>query len=500
MWFVGCIVFGIFTIKLLKVGSRPNGYPPGPPTIPILGNLHQFPRKDLHLKFQESTRKYGPLVSLKMGTQTMILCGSDEVVKELMEKRSATSSLKVDMFIRTFSDNLNIAFREWVHLARKMYATRINLGGANNYIPYQEFESLHLLHKLKSEPDNFQGLVTHYATSIASAIVYGRRIPSADDSGIKTLIEVRPNFGTTALSGKLQLADWYPILRPLFHVLPKALNPIKRKVEELEEMETQMWIHHTTVARVLIDSGNPNAMNTPAAFVKAMALYPDVQAKAQEEIDRVIGSKRMPTWSDREHLPYMRAVLEENLRWLPVTLIGPPMPHALSKDESYEGYFLPAGAAIVNCIGTVNHAENRWKNPREFDPSRHQADETLNEVFGINPDTTKRPHTTFGVGRRICPGFHIAQRTLFIGMARILWAFRIQPKLDAAGKPIPIDRDAIIPALVTGPKLFQCNIEPRDPDRVLMFEDAWESSQKEIDSEGHFNDIFFEKFTIKKTV
>ena len=54
----------------------------------------------------------GPLVSLKMGTQTMILCGSDEVVKELMEKRSATSSIKVDMFIRTFGDNLNIAFRE----------------------------------------------------------------------------------------------------------------------------------------------------------------------------------------------------------------------------------------------------------------------------------------------------------------------------------------------------------------------------------------------------
>ncbi|XP_014556114.1 hypothetical protein COCVIDRAFT_56325, partial [Bipolaris victoriae FI3] len=111
-----------------------------PPTIPILGNLHQFPRKDLHLKFQESTRKYGPLVSLKMGTQTMILCGSDEVVKELMEKRSATSSLKIDMFIRTFGDNLNIALRDndgiWKK-QRKMYATRLNSGGANNYIPYQ---------------------------------------------------------------------------------------------------------------------------------------------------------------------------------------------------------------------------------------------------------------------------------------------------------------------------------------------------------------------------
>lgn len=51
-------------------------------------------------------------MSLKMGTQTMILCSSDVVVKELMEKRSASSSIKVDMFLRTFGDNLNIAFRE----------------------------------------------------------------------------------------------------------------------------------------------------------------------------------------------------------------------------------------------------------------------------------------------------------------------------------------------------------------------------------------------------
>lgn len=54
----------------------------------------------------------GPIVSLKMGTQTMILCGTDEVVKELMEKRSASTSIKMDMFLRHFGDNLNIAFRE----------------------------------------------------------------------------------------------------------------------------------------------------------------------------------------------------------------------------------------------------------------------------------------------------------------------------------------------------------------------------------------------------
>lgn len=100
---------------------------------------------------------------------------------------------------------------------------------------------------------------------------------------------------TTALSGKLQLADWYPILRPLFHVLPKALNPIKRKVEELEEMETQMWIRHTTVARVLIDSGNPNASKKSFGQAHLDILYSgtclgfvrDLQDRAANEKDRL---------------------------------------------------------------------------------------------------------------------------------------------------------------------------------------------------------------------
>lgn len=43
-------------------------------------------------------------------------------------------------------------------------------------------------------------------------------------------------------------------------------------------------------------------------------MYPHVQKEAQKEIDAVIGSKRMPTWSDRPNLPYVRAVVEETLR------------------------------------------------------------------------------------------------------------------------------------------------------------------------------------------
>jgi cytochrome P450 len=50
-----------------------------------------------------------------------------------------------------------------------------------------------------------------------------------------------------------------------------------------------------------------------------MALYPDVQRKAQAEIDRVVGNLRFPDYSDQDELPYVQAVLKEVLRWHPVT-------------------------------------------------------------------------------------------------------------------------------------------------------------------------------------
>jgi hypothetical protein len=57
-------------------------------------------------------------------------------------------------------------------------------------------------------------------------------------------------------------------------------------------------------------------------FILAMTLYPEVQRKAQAEIDRVIGNSRLPDYSDQDELPYVDAVLKEVLRWHPVTPLG----------------------------------------------------------------------------------------------------------------------------------------------------------------------------------
>ena len=76
----------------------------------------------------------------------------------------------------------------------------------------------------------------------------------------------------------------------------------------------------------------------------AMALHPAVQKRIQDEIDRVVGTDRLPTFEDRPSLPLVDAVVREILRWRPVVPLA--IPHTAIKDDVYKGYFIPKGKHI----------------------------------------------------------------------------------------------------------------------------------------------------------
>lgn len=87
-------------------------------------------------------------------------------------------------------------------------------------------------------------------------------------------------------------------------------------------------------------------------FFLAMTLFPDVQRKAQEEIDRVVGSGRLPGFQDRENLPYIDAIVKEVLRWHPVAPMS--LAHVTTEDDICEGYLIPKGALLLPNIWFVS--------------------------------------------------------------------------------------------------------------------------------------------------
>lgn len=89
----------IFLWRLDQVGRRPKDYPPGPPTLPIFGNLLQIPQEKRHLQFEKWAREYGPIYSLMLGTKVMIVLSSDVAIKDLIDKRGAIYSSRPEAYI-----------------------------------------------------------------------------------------------------------------------------------------------------------------------------------------------------------------------------------------------------------------------------------------------------------------------------------------------------------------------------------------------------------------
>lgn len=95
-------IFGLVAyavLRLLQVGRRPSGLPPGPPTLPIIGNLHRMPKFKPHKVFAEWGKLYGPIYSIMVGSNPLIMIQSQEIAKELLDKRGSNYSTRPDLYI-----------------------------------------------------------------------------------------------------------------------------------------------------------------------------------------------------------------------------------------------------------------------------------------------------------------------------------------------------------------------------------------------------------------
>ncbi|THH01737.1 hypothetical protein EW026_g988 [Hermanssonia centrifuga] len=173
--------------------------------------------------------------------------------------------------------------------------------------------------------------------------------------------------------------------------------------------------------------GFETSSSATLVFFLAMAMYPDVQKKAQAELDRVIGEGRLPSFEDYQSLPYIQAVILEILRWMPVVPMG--VVHRVMVEDEYKGYRIPKGALMIPNVWAMAHDPKDYPCPEQFNPERFITDGTL--------DTNVRDPSTiaFGFGRRVCPGRHLAKDTLFLTIASTLYVYDIEAALDEERKP-----------------------------------------------------------------
>ena len=174
-----------------------------------------------------------------------------------------------------------------------------------------------------------------------------------------------------------------------------------------------------------------------------MMAFPEVQRRAQAEIDAVVCRNRLPTFTDTPYLPYVRAIMREILRWHPSVPLGTP--HVAAEEDWYEGMYIPKGTICVSNLWHCNHDRAVFgEDADEFRPERH-----LDEKGELLPgpfETYQAGHVSFGFGKRICVGKELANESLFINTVRILWAAKLERARDENGKEVLLDVESVVDA------------------------------------------------------
>ncbi|KAI0878094.1 putative cytochrome P450 [Hypoxylon argillaceum] len=504
------VSFVILCRKILQIGQRPTDLPPGPPTVPILGNLHLFPKHDVHLQFQKWAQEYGPVYSLMLGTKTMIVLSSDRAVKDIMDKRSAISSDRMDMYIgqKIASGGLRRYGQTW-RMVRRIMHDLLNVHAAEAFRPYQTLENQQMMYDILNDPDNFVQHVRRYSNSLMTTTTFGYRVPTSEDPHFIELFKVFDEFLLLAQTGLAALLDYLPLLQ----ILPTWMLSVKQHARSNHEQEKALYRYHWDKAKAdisssdkpnpsfsvglvreqnkhgfdddfaayitgtLLEAGTDTTATTLIWFLCAMLVFPSVQERARAEIDRVVGADRMPVFEDEPNLQYVRGCMKESLRWMPVTIMG-AMPHALTQDDHYMGFRLPKGAALVNNVYTIHTDTTRYSRPEQFDPDRFKDDKQSFYDAAVNPDVSQRDQFAFGAGRRICPGIHVADRSLFLSISRLLWAFDFKRAVDDDGNEIVPDPTQITQGFLAVPLPFKAIIIPRDAKRAEILRKEWETAKR----------------------
>ncbi|KAJ2934711.1 hypothetical protein H1R20_g2360, partial [Candolleomyces eurysporus] len=392
------------------------------------------------MKYHEwSTELNTDILHLQAGGTHIIVLDKYEVAVDLLETRSSLYSGRPRMVMITellgwdfsfgFSDYgeyishsvklIKLIFHSDTNQAifgtrkhRRLAHQSMQATAIKQYRPHLAQAMRKLLKRLLDDRDD-GNLIPHLkwlAAEVIMSIAYGIQIQQENDPYV--------NLAEAATQGESG--------NPTVSILRTNLEKIE--AGEKDDAFTEDVLRNTLGA--FYAAGSDTTVSTMATCILGLLEHPEVVKKAQMQLDSVVKPGHLPDLDDEPSLPYITAIMKEALRWRDVTPFG--VPHALSTDDEYKGYHIPAGTIVIANQWAMLHDENVYTDPFEFNPDRF-----------INPETGKIDYsrardpgnTCFGFGRRICPGRFMALESLWLSIASLIATFDIEKAKDKVTLP-----------------------------------------------------------------
>ncbi|KAL0542195.1 hypothetical protein IC582_022290 [Cucumis melo] len=443
---MACLIVTPIIIHLLASRKKPN-LPPGPRSLPIIGNLLDIGDKP-HKYLADLAKIYGPIASLKLGQVNAIVVSSPETIRQVLETHDHVLST------RAIPDGARVLDHDklgtlWVAPVSPIWKNVRKLFKSQLFSP-KSLEANESIRRAKIEDllssvrqSAVKGEVVDVGAAAFTAVLnmMSCSIWSMDlaDTNSEMVKQFKSRFGGVMEAfGKTNVSDFFPVvkkfdiqgvrrrnsvrLREMFDLIDEMIDGRLKMQESLdftpkfdalhhllnldEEKNGEFLLDRNQIRHLILDLFVAGTDTSATIIQWAMAYLlqnPKVMSKAKEELNQIIGrGNAIIEESQIEKLPYLQAIIKETLR-LQSSLL---LPRKSQSQVTISGYTIPKGTQIIVNLWALGRDSNIWEQPNCFMPERFFGDlNTKGRDFGFIP---------FGSGRRICPGKPLGVRVVHL--------------------------------------------------------------------------------------
>ncbi|XP_052028269.1 cytochrome P450 2C44 isoform X2 [Apodemus sylvaticus] len=484
------LVVSVTCLSLLSVWmkmSTGGRLPPGPTPLPIIGNILQLNLKNIPASLSKLAQEYGPVYTLYFGSwPTVVLHGYDAVKEALLNQGDEFLERGPLPVIADNQKGCGLIFSKgerWKLLRRFSLMTLRNFGMGKRSLEERVQEEARCLveelQKTEAQPFDPTFILACAPCNVICSILFNDRFQYNDKTFLNLMDLLNKNFHQLN-SIWCQMYNLWPTImkyipgkhKEFFKRMDDVKSFIMEKVREHQEsldpanprdyidcfLSKIEEVQHNlksdfdlenlaSCGSNLFTAGTETTSTTLRFGLLLLLKYPEVQAKVQEELDRVIGRHQAPSMKDKMRLPYTDAVLHEIQRY--ITLLPSSLPHAVVRDTKFRHYVIPKGTAVFPLLSSILLDQKEFPNPEKFDPG-HFLDKN-----GCFKKTDY--FVPFSLGKRSCLGESLARMELFLFFTTILQKFSLKSLVE----PRDLDIKPVATGFINLPPPYKLCLVPR---------------------------------------
>ncbi|XP_059293550.1 cytochrome P450 81Q32-like [Lycium ferocissimum] len=439
----------VLALKLVS-SKRKLNLPPSPQLkLPIIGHLYLL-KPPLYRTLAKLSTKYGPVFSLQLGTRLVVAVSSPSAAEECFTKNDIVFANRPHLIIGkylgyNYTTIIGSPYGDhWRNLRRLCALEIFSTNRLNNFQPIRQHEIKLLVHRMFHNsggnfgtPVELKSKLFQMSYNIIMRMVVGKRyygedVDNEEANNFRELIEKVVSYG-----GVSNPLDFVPaIFRWFSRSSEKNLARLGKKMDgllqglidehrrdkskvtmidhllSLQESQPEYYTDQIIkgIISVMLNAGTETSSVTIEWAMSLLLNHPDVLEKARTEIDNHVGEDRLVDEADLPKLKYLQSIISETLRLFPAAPLL--VPHESSDDCKVTGFHVPRGTMLLVNAWAIHRDPLLWEDPESFKPERFE---------GVEVESSKL--FPFGMGRRACPGYGLAQRVVGLTLGTLVQCF-----------------------------------------------------------------------------